>query len=126
VANAFRPKPAAGALIGLFAGMFLCFVAGIMILLGGHDNFVEMYGINIVQLFGLYLGGGLCGGMVVGALLPVARWRWSAGVLGVIAVTPLYLGVAWMGNYPWYYGVVPAAIVGGALGVRTFNEEMGD
>lgn len=87
------PAPFAGAGYGLAVGAaFLAFVLGNAVLTGGQA--MTASGLTPWSAAAVFLGGGLVGGTLVGLLLPLARWRIGAGVLGAIGLFPAISGIS--------------------------------
>lgn len=49
-------------------------------------------------------------------LLPLTRYRWGASIVGVFGALPAYLGAAWLIGEKAIAGIIPAVVVGGAVG----------
>lgn len=98
-------------------GLALTLIAGTLVALDrSGSSLQEEFGITFFQLFGLYIMGGAVGGACFGMLLPLARWPAGAVLVGVVAATPVYFGVAVLLDVP-LISMLPAPIlVGGTLG----------
>ena len=57
-------------------------------------NALAHHGLTVAGAAAIYLGGGTLGGSVVGLLLPLAKWRVGAGVLGDVGLLPVIGGIA--------------------------------
>jgi hypothetical protein len=65
----------------------------------------------------LYLAAGVSGGGLVGALLPLATWRWGASILGVLGAATLYVPIALSQPHPDILaGLIPSVVVGSIVG----------
>lgn len=81
-----------GAAWGLIMGVIYC-VIGIVLRFAGGPNFLSRYGITFEQLLLLYLGASVAGGLAVGALRPLTRWRAGAIIVGVAVAFVVYGGI---------------------------------
>lgn len=89
--------------------------------------------IPVVVIVAVYMIGGLLAGVIVSLLYPLVRWKVGAAVVGMIAGTPISIGIAasLAGFGPWDDGLVFAAVLtavvlGGGVGVgfrEIFYEE---
>jgi len=82
----------------------LCYVgwAAIVYLTTGGEAFTEKNA-SFLGVVGAYLAGGIGGGAIVGALVPVMRRKAGAVVVGIIGFAPVLLAfrVAQFGFAPW-------------------------
>jgi len=87
-------------LVGL--GYGLVFTAWILILavLRGSSS-ITRFGVGVPVLIGLYIGGGLVGGTLVGLLLPLARRN---SILAAL--------VGWLAPFPFFvaFGLITASV----------------
>src|SRR5512147_2433145 len=74
-----------GLALGLFGGFAFALLATLLIGLGAGRSAAR---IPFETLWGLYLGGGACTGLVIGALAPLARRRAGAVLVGFLALLP--------------------------------------
>ncbi len=128
-----RPHPLLGALGGFLFGCFnLMFVLTVQ-LLGGHG--LAKNGVNVWEAAAIYLLGGTAAGGLVGAMLPLLRWRAGAAVVGVVAALPIFtgVGIALDGSpvrWPdgtWFAVAAGAILVGGGIAItnwRFFQDQM--
>ena len=114
--NRRRANPVLGLILGLgVAGCLSAFVVLQHVLTGGRA--VADIGVSLWQVVGLYVAGGAIGGLLFGLALPLATWRWGGVIVGVIAVTPVYLGAAFLLQVEhWLSWVIPAVVVGAVVG----------
>jgi hypothetical protein len=78
--------------------------------------------VNGLQVIGIYVGGGIGGGIVVGLLRPLSRWALGAALLGLLAALPFAVGLAFLGSNfsrPDFDDVLPALITAAVLGPST-------
>jgi hypothetical protein len=81
-------------------------------------------------ILAVYVAGGIVAGSVVGIALPIARSQVGAGVVGAVAVLPIFVMMRYAqhGSAQWnrmdVFSVVGAAVlVGGGLGLA-FREDL--
>jgi hypothetical protein len=91
-----------GALWGLLFGLVYVLVLGILFVLQGPVLF-HAYNSTFAEVAALYLIGGVGGGLIVGLLRPLLRWRWGAALVGIFAAIPAGAGFQLMriGSAPW-------------------------
>lgn len=91
-----------GAVWGLLIALCLTVILAVLAAIQGPRLF-ESYGTSFLTVALLYLGGGLVGGLVVGLLRPLTRWRLGGVAMGILAALPVGLGVRLMqsGLEPW-------------------------
>lgn len=116
----------AGASWGLFLGLIYCGFAGLVLLTQGFRN-VRL------EIFGIYLGGGLVGGLLVGALRPWIRSRVTAMTVGVVVMAPLGFGFLLLRNGPianWdeaqFVALIAGSILLGSMGGKIFWDQHGN
>ena len=91
-----------GATWGFLVGLCLSLFVAVLFAIRGPQLFLP-YGTTLWLVVGLYLVGGLAGGLITGLLRPLAKWRWGAALIGVFAAIPVGLGCRLMqaGFAPW-------------------------
>lgn len=115
-----KPQVWFGVSSGLLAGTILSFLFMLTRLTGaGAEGLLP--GVGVWEQFGLFLSGGVLGGLLFGLAFPLSRWRAGRGVLGMVAVTPYFLGQWWLLGAPRDGGaafglVIAIVLVGGAIG----------
>ena len=77
----------------------------------------ERYHVGLLKVVATYAFGGALGGTIVGLLLPMARWKAGAGMLGVIAVLPLAVMIQYttMGPSRWSLDNTIVVVLGSLL-----------
>jgi hypothetical protein len=111
-----RPQIILGIVLGIAAALLTSVVAIVQYVVTNGAAFAQ-HGTTLWGVLRLYIAAGLLGGLLFGLLLPVARWRWGAALLGAIAMMPLYLGAAvLLGHEDLYSGLIAALLVGGIVG----------
>ena len=119
-----------GALAGVHVAAVLCVVSVVGFLIFGHRLF-EQLGTSWVSVVGAYLGGGLLGGVVWGALARRVRSTVTAYLVGAAVALPFaVLAVASVSTSmdPRAFIVVGAAFsltVGGGVGVMAYRPRDG-
>jgi hypothetical protein len=79
--------------IGLvFACFYSLYVCGLY-LLEGSAPFTRL-GTTLGVVIGTYFFGGISGGVAVGVLKPLARWRVGAILVGIVAAFFVFFGIA--------------------------------
>ena len=83
-----------GAALTVFAGLLLA-VRGPKVL--GQQN------LTFGSIAALYLLGGGFGGLLLGLLRPLVKWRWGAALTGILIAIPFGLGIRLLdtGLSPW-------------------------
>jgi hypothetical protein len=114
--NKRRPNLAVGVLAGLAMAAITSLAAVVVYRVRGPAAF-EAFGTTLTSAVALYFAAGIGGGAVVGLLLPLTAWRAGAALVGALAATPLYLGVAaLMLPSDLWSGAIAATLVGGIVG----------
>jgi hypothetical protein len=79
---------------------------------------------SLKQVVFSYVAGGVVGGVLVGALLPIARWAPGAFVVGTIGTLPFFLLVNLLiaSDAPWFpdqlvMALIASMLLGGLLGL---------
>ena len=86
-------RMALGAGTGFLMACF--YVVWVVVLrLGGGGRTLEELKISLGVLVGIYLLGGIVGGVVAGALFPLTKWLMGAALVGFLAVIPFFAAVA--------------------------------
>ena len=80
-----------GAKAGLAFGAAFTGWATFVFIMHGDAAFANHH-LTYASTIGLYLGGGLVSGAIVGALKPLARYDIGVAVIGVVAAIPALLG----------------------------------
>jgi hypothetical protein len=100
----------------------LCAYALLLYLVRGTAPF-ERHGTTLGAVMLTYAVGMALAGVIVGLLLPLARHRWGAPIVGAVAFVPFYAAVrvAMDGFAPWtgddIFGVtLSSVLVGGLVG----------
>lgn len=81
--------------LGLLAGTVFAGLLGLSSAFGADGSSLPE-GISRVELAGLYIAGGSCGGFLLGLALPLARNLIGSMLAGALAVTPFFLGQAYL------------------------------
>lgn len=110
--------------LGIILGIALATVysafALFIFMLQGSKPFTES-GISLPATILAYLAGGVVGGAVFGALLPLTVWRIGATVVGMLAGIPVCLGLGSMvhglpwtwDGVAWFAWIATAILLGG-------------
>lgn len=80
---------------------------------------LQNYGLTLPQLIGLYVLGGISGGMITGLMLPLVRGQVSAAIVGFFVALPIMamFGAAMYPNELWSSNFfVTSALSAGLLG----------
>ena len=109
---------------GVGAAISLIAAARVAVFLVGHD----VPAATLALLLILYPVAGALGGMLVAITFPLARWLGGAFVVGVLALFPVYLGVALLddrrlGKEQLAVAAACAIFAGGGLGAVKWFEE---
>ena len=120
----FRAHPVAGVAIGLLTGLAFCGVVAVRLLFVDRSA-ASPTGPDLPDVFLAYLGGLDLGAGIAGLLLPIARWRIGAGLIGALAVAPVFVGIGLFEPGPimgWtpdavFSTVAGSLLVGGSIGV---------
>jgi len=121
-----------GLYYGGFAGVaYSVYVVGAALVTQGR--LLEQFDLSLLSVVGLYLGGGLAGGLAYGFLAPLTRWRLGAGLVGFLVTMPAFIGVSYLvpdaGSTPtddWIAVVISAAVVGGLGGMLLWEPRVRD
>jgi hypothetical protein len=106
----------------LLAGILSIWVLSLAILTGSMTLSVRGTRVGALTIIAVYLAGGGIGGAIVGALLPLVRWRLGSVLVGIIAVLPLAAGITYslaVASAPgmdWITMIIGAVVLGGILG----------
>jgi hypothetical protein len=98
-------------------------IATLAALLQGSTHF-HRFGISLWSIAAVYWGGAAAAALIVGALKPIARYRFGAFVLGTLAgyvtygMASLALPLPWQ----WWIPLIPGVLVGGGLALVWFDE----
>lgn len=113
-----------GAGWGVFLGVLYCFFALFVLMLKGFPNG------PVLAVLGIYLGGGLFGGVIVGVLRPWIRTQVRAMAVGVVICMPIGVGFLYLMDGPissWGEAQVFSLIVGslflGLMGGKIFWDQ---
>lgn len=116
--HAIRDRLAVSIALGvLFAGVLALWVTAVRIF-GGRSAFEEL-GASYPVVVLTYLGSGVVGGIIVGLLLPITRWRVGVAFVGFLVGVATFsaVGLSITGFEGWSSDDVLIAILGGlALG----------
>lgn len=84
---------------------------------------MERVRVSLPQTVASYWAGAVLGGVLVGILLPLARWTIGAFVLGTIATLPFFMLVSLViaADAPWFpdqlvMALIASLLIGGSLG----------
>lgn len=111
-----RPQPLLGIALGVTGAVLLTLVAVMIYVLKGPGVF-EQIGMSLGATIGLYFAGGLIGGALLGFLFPLTVSRLGATFVGIVVVSPLYLGAAiLLGDPDLLAGIIASVAVGGLVG----------
>jgi hypothetical protein len=99
--------------------IYTVFAAGILLLRGGTPERV-----GAIALLGLYLMGGIVGGLIVGLFRPWLKYRACSTAVGILALIPMSLGalrlmagpIAGWGGAEWFAVFGTATLLGGYFG----------
>ena len=118
-------------LAGVFLGLILTAIAAAIWAVAGSEAMSAKYGPPLL-LARKYVQGGVLGGLIVGVLSPLARWRAGVFVLGWLAAAALYATVATtrlgpLKTWGWfdYIGITVMATVLGSAGAVRFLRDTG-
>jgi hypothetical protein len=85
---------------------------------------VERMGMTLPQAIATYWAGAVLGGVLVGILLPMARWGVGAFVLGTLATLPFFMLVSLLiaADAPWFpdqviMALLVSMVLGGLMGL---------
>jgi MFS family permease len=85
---------------------------------------VERMGMSLPQAIATYWAGAVLGGVLVGILLPMARWRVGAFVLGTLGTLPFFMLVSLLiaADAPWFpdqviMALLVSMVLGGLMGL---------
>ena len=119
-----RRRPWWGTKMGLAAGTVLLVYAGVRV---GSFQFPAV-------IVGAYLLSGAMGGLLFGLLIPYARHRLGATLVGVVVMAPLFLALGTLDAYVlgdaalgWAVYLIAGVLVGGLTGyvIRdTFHRDL--
>ncbi len=105
--------PRSGVLKGLILGLSLASVLSAWVtlvrLVAGTAPFTRAE-TTYPALLGLYYGGGLLGGLLIGLAWPLRKWLLGSAVLGVFGIFPLYFAALLMDSprtQPSGAGLIP-------------------
>ena len=122
LSNIFR-----GARWGLaFATVYCAYVTLIFII--GGPGVLDRYGVSLGEVVLVYVVGGILSGASVGLLLPLTRWKAGSALVGVVAMLPVFVGIAYTvaGPPPWEFpqkfATVLSSVVVGGLGGLIFKD----
>lgn len=127
-------RPLYGLGLGWLAGTVLAGLLGLSHALGADGSSLPE-GITRLELAGLYIGGGSFGGLLLGLALPLARSLIGSMLVGALAVTPFFVGQAYLQarvleDPPLYDAAMMIAlfaVVGGFVGWNQYaNSEEDD
>jgi hypothetical protein len=112
--------------VGLGTALFLSAYVVILVAVGG-GGVLEEYDVSLATVVGIYFAGGLAGGAIIGALLPLGRRWYGAILLGYLGALPLY-GMVGMATWPasqWLTDIPPflvyvAGPIGAVLGLMVW------
>lgn len=113
----------AGILNGLAYAALLTMIVAAIVLLRGHQAFVERFRVTLAQIMIVYVLGGVLSGAVVGWAWPIGRWSWGSFLLGFLALLPITFAVAFLISDADEWGfrivgtLVSALVVGGGIGL---------
>jgi hypothetical protein len=109
-------------------GGITCSSAALIQFLIKGPSFAELYRLSFTALVGIYLVGCALAGVLVGLLLPMARWKWGSMVVGFLAILPIgaIIQYATLGGQPWeaastFVVVIGALAIGLPVG-RIYHE----
>jgi hypothetical protein len=101
-----------------------------LVWIGNDGVLFESDDVSLFEVIGLYLASGLIGGALCGLLLPIARWRLGAVLLGVIVALPIYGGAAVLldndritTSGKVILALIVSALVGGGVGLWRWYDE---
>ena len=120
-------KTARNMVIGLRTGLLLGAIfsawAGVMFLMNGGRPMERYNNVTFIEVAGGYLFGGAVGGVIIGALYPLVRYKVGALLVGMLAVLPFAVAVmgSLQGFSPWTGGhtfvvCVMTLVLGGVVG----------
>lgn len=116
-----RPQPILGVFGGIAMAVLMSLAALAIAAIGGSRGF-EKLGVSVGAVIGTYFAGGILGGLTVGALMPLATWRWGAAILGILGALPVYLGAGMLlGLSDHSSGLLVTTIVGGGVGYEAWT-----
>lgn len=117
-----RSRPLLGLRWGAIAAVILLGIYGLLRAAGADGSGLPP-GISLSEQLLLYVIGSLCGGLVVGALLPLSRRPSTSAILGILAVAPYFAAQWWLsedGSIRSSHSLVGAAVatvvIGGVVG----------
>lgn len=91
-----------GIRFGLAFAACYCAYVSLLYLVAGSAPF-DSYGVTLPTVILVYIVGGVLGGAVVGLLLPLARYKVGATLVGILAAIPVVGGamLSMSGLPPW-------------------------
>ena len=117
-----RQNLAWGALWGLCGAVVYSAFAVVVFLLAGQRAF-SAKGTSLSAVLAAYLVGGIGSGLVMGALRPLGRSWWGAGVMGLVCAVPVWsammVAVAGLRHVPWKVVAGLTLLTGPVSGVIT-------
>lgn len=110
---------------GLIFAVLFSLIVIVQYLLAG-PGVAASRGIPVVAAIGAYFGGGIIGGVLLGLLRPLTRWRLGSAVVGIITCLPLSVAfaLAFEGRPSnWSVemvaaGIIVAVLIGGMSGYQ--------
>jgi hypothetical protein len=121
-------------LLGLGLGAFFACSFSVWVtiirLAVGPASFIRN-GTTYHGLVGVYFGGFLLGGFVIGLLMPLSRFLLGRMLLGIVGVFPVYLAVnmeskpvrEWFASENLVFAVFASVLVGGAVGIWSWIDD---
>jgi hypothetical protein len=113
----------AGVVTGCAIAVLFSLIATIGYAANGFAATERRSGLSILEIVAAYFAGGITGGAVVGALIPLTRRKWGAPLVGFLGVLPFALAImsSLMTRDQWFpagavLAVLFAAIFGAGLG----------
>ena len=92
-----KPQLVFGLKAGLMAGAVLLVPLALTELLGADDSSLPA-NISLREQITLFLGGATAGGLILGVGMPLTRRLWGSALLGMLIVSPYFLGQLWLSS----------------------------